>query len=68
MTFPTPLFRRQASSGKDHQWTPKDEPKQQGEANGDNIRVDPCYDDDKITGYLPEHDLTRRYWKGGDNK
>lgn len=74
MTFTTPLFRRHASSGVDHHWTRKDAPKGQGEANGDNLRDpdgitrDPNYGDDGKTGYIPEHDLTRRHWTGGRNK
>lgn len=63
-TFQTPLFRRSASSGRDHQWAPKDEPKQHGMANGanpDGIKVDPDY----VEHFIPEHCVDNRRWPIG---
>lgn len=74
MTFPQPIYRRQASSGTDHRWTRQSAPKAREMALEtnlepvDHIHVDPGYANDTKTGYIPEHDLSRRHWTGGRNK
>lgn len=74
MTFPQPIYRRQASSGTDHRWTRQSELQRQGggsETNlepADHIHVDPGYANDTKTGYIREHDLSKRHWTGGRNK
>lgn len=40
----------------------------QAHRDENGIEIDPNYANDKKTGYIQEHDLSKRYWEGGKNK
>ena len=55
--FSTPLFKRKASNGADHR---RDEMPTSKTRDAEQIEIDPWYNHDRKTGYIPEHDLTGR--------
>lgn len=64
MTNHVPIYRRQAESGTINRSVAKSATIRDEDA----IKIDQDYHKDTKTGYIPEHDLTRRQWTGGRNK
>ena len=62
----TNYITRRPSNGRDH--TNRDFGSVARERDADAIPINPNYHKDTKTGYIEEHDMTRRYWTGGRNK